>query len=177
MKKYIIPKGFHRPLRLLPAFLRCRPTICDAIKKYAIYESRKRIIFTESCRYSLDNGDQSDWNKLFGFCFGVLGIHRNSLRAVWRYNPETDLIDVAMYYYIDGERNYNICTSVPVNTICNVTLIYEKYDEKAYLSVSGVYSGSVMKNASFPVGKPVFGCGLYFGGNRRAPQKITIYEY
>ena len=177
MKKLFIPKGFHRPLRLLPAFLRCRPVIYGKHGKYGIVEMSKRIMFTESCKYSLDKGDQTDWNKLFGFCFGFFGIHKNSVRAVWRYNPKSDLIEIALYYYKNGKRDYKICSAIPVNSLCYITLIYEDFPKKIYLSVTGVESKSVTVSVKLPIKKHVFGCGLYFGGNRRAPPNITIYEY
>lgn len=170
MKKQLILKGFHRPLSLIPPFLR-RPkkTDCD------IYMN-KRIIFTDSCRYSLDGGDQDDWNKLFGFCFGIFGIHKNSARAVWRYIPETDLIEIALYTYINGERDYRICTSVSINSSCTIDLLYDRHDNSLILHVGEHYYNSITRIVSFP-DKPVFGCGLYFGGNRRAPHNIMIYEY
>lgn len=170
MKRQLILKGFHRPLSLIPPFLR-RPkkTDCD------IYIN-KRIIFTDSCRYSLDGGDQDDWNKLFGFCFGIFGIHKNSARAVWRYVPESDHIEIALYTYINGERDYQICTSVPINSICTIDLSYNRQENSLRLHVGGVYCYLITRIVSFP-DKPVFGCGLYFGGNRHSPHNIMIYEY
>lgn len=170
MRTLFIPKGFHRPLSLIPPFLR-KPEISD---DYISIE--KRVIFPDSCRYGLDNGDQDDWNKLFGFCFGVLGIHRNSARVAWRYVPESDHVELSLYTYINGERDYYICYNVPVNSICKVNLLYDRKEKRMILFVEGKFYSSVRKEVSFP-DKPVFGCGLYFGGNRRAPHNIKIYEY
>lgn len=171
MKTNLILRGFHRPLLLIPPLM--RPLLVNDVD-YIIAE--KRIIFTESCRYALDCGDQEDWNKLFGFCFGIFGIHRNSARAVWRYNTDNGHIEIALYTYVDGERKWHICTSVPIDTICEIRLLYMPDSHQLTLLVFGPYNGSVTKNVSFPI-KRAYSCGLYFGGNRTAPHNIKIYEY
>lgn len=170
MKTLLIPKYGRRPLSLIPPFMR-RPKISD---NYISIE--KRVIFTDSCRYTLDNGDQDDWNKLFGFSFGILGIHKDSARVAWRYVPGSDYIELALYTYINGERDYYFCYNVPINSICKISLVYDKGEKKMILFVEEKFYSSVRKEVSFP-DKPVFGCGLYFGGNRRAPHNIKIYEY
>lgn len=139
----------------------------------------RRFKFLESCCYYLDNGDQYDWNKLYGVTFGLFGIHKNSVRFVWRYDPVTDKIIIAAYWYKDGERNYYTLCSIDFN---------EKYDFK--LSITEEYvnftvlEDNFLKISSFELymgreilSKRKYQCGIYFGGNRRAPHKIVIKEY
>lgn len=52
--------GFHRPIQLIPPCLK----FISWKKEFMI---SKIVVFTDSCRYILDKGDQHDWNKLFGF--------------------------------------------------------------------------------------------------------------
>lgn len=60
MKTNIIKKGFHRPLTLLPAFIRSM-----GWKEFYMDRTFK---FTEKSKYNLNDTDQLDWNKLVGVC-------------------------------------------------------------------------------------------------------------
>ena len=40
--------------------------------------------------------------------------------------------------------------------------------------ISMFLDGNQIDHLKLSSNKPAFGCGLYFGGNRRAPQNITI---
>lgn len=133
------------------------------------------LLFDESCEYLLDCGDQTDWNKLYGWGFG-LNHHENSVRLVWRYNTIEQVVEVAPYLYIDGKRTMptkeqivkvkigeKIKTSIEVlDNIARVVIESDKcypFEFTFDISVSN---------------KPLFGCWFYFGGNRKAPNDITI---
>lgn len=79
-----------------------------------------------------------------------------------------DKIEIAAYYYSDGQRIYTIVKIVDINTPVVLTILRIK--ESIIMSCDG-FIEDVMKIQS---NKLAFGCGLYFGGNRRAPQNITI---
>lgn len=168
MKKQTILRGFHRPLALLPAFM--REKICKIIDGIWIWMA-KDVIFGESCRYNIGLKNQYDWNKLFGWCYGIGGIHRNSLRAVWRYDDVSEMIEVGLYMYVDGIRFYPLRTMkleigkkyhIKLENSCNtVTLRVDGYPAEK-------------KSVTFPTEKKVYACGLYFGGNKRAPHTMTI---
>lgn len=161
MKTLTIHKGFHRPFQIIPACFQ----FFTLKERFSI---RKKVLFTDSCRYNLDNGDQSDWNKLFGFCFGINGIHKNSARLVWRYSPEADKIEIASYYYIDGIRRSRRLTTIKLNQCIDLNIL------KAGRSIFFFADGFLVDDVIIISNKPAFGCGLYFGGNRRAPHNITI---
>lgn len=134
--------------------------------------------FTDSCRYHLNKGDQHDWNKLYGFSFGLFGIHRNSVRFVWRYNPNIDKIEIAAYWYVDGYRNwFNLC-AIDINkpikfkmAFFNDSVIFTVLDDYVAIAKYHLYVESNIFS------KERYCCGIYFGGNRRAPQKIKIIEH
>lgn len=153
--------GFHRPIQLIPPCLK----FISWKKEFMI---SKIVVFTDSCRYILDKGDQHDWNKLFGFFYGIFGIHKNSVRFVWRYDPIMDKIEIAAYYYSDGQRIYTIVKIVDINT--PVVLTISRIKESIMMSCDGIIKDGMKIQSN----KLAFGCGLYFGGNRRAPQNITI---
>lgn len=167
MKKVTIHKGFHRPFTLIPACFRN----VSRVRKNEKQIISKSIIFTDSCRYILDGSDQHDWNKLFGICFGWRGIHKNSARFVWRYNVATDRIDVATYYYIDGNREFEKVASLPLDTEAKFEIERDGNHVSFYIDDEFMDYNDAFKTERCML---TFGCGLYFGGNRRAPQDIII---
>lgn len=167
-KKHIIFKGFRRPF----------PFRIVGLNKIDDYIYQKSFKFTESCRYNLYTEDQMDWNKLYGVSFGIFGIHKNSVRFVWRYNLTKQDIEIGAYWYIDGYRNYYKLCNIEINDTVNFKL--------TFLHDSIVFT---VLDDLIPIGKYIlymdenilrkqkYECGIYFGGNRRAPQKIKIIEY
>lgn len=63
------------------------------------YTISRRVKFNSNCAYDLGNEDQKDWNKVFGICFGVRGIHKNSLRFGWRWNTMKQKIELCTIVY------------------------------------------------------------------------------
>lgn len=166
MKKQTILREFHRPLALLPAFMREKLHDLSDMKWMT-----KDVIFDESCRYSLGLKDQYDWNKLFGWCYGIFGIHRNSIRVAWRYNDESEMIEVGLYMYVDGFRFYPLRTlKLEIGKKYHMTL--ENNCDMVMLKVDGYPVEEIL--VAFPTEKRTYTCGLYFGGNRRAPHTMTI---
>lgn len=161
MKKQIILKGFHRPLQLIPA----------CFKNMAFgnnFELCKTIEFTDSCRYNLGTEDQYDWNKLFGVCRGLFGIHKHSGRFAWRYNTNTGTIEIAAYSYIDGIRYMDFIKTIRLNKAYKFKL----KKEAGYLLF--YIDDQLLAEIWIGYADVFFGAGLYFGGNRRAPQKIIV---
>jgi hypothetical protein len=145
------------------------------------------VIFTDSCRYNLQSDDQGDTNKLFGGgkFFGVFrpkGVkwwrlwdyeHSNSARFGWRYDLETDKIELSAYYYLD-KRRYIVATGkvhigAKYRLMLNITgsgCYFMVYDSTGTLMFSHV--------CVFPRPGLMYLTGLYFGGNQVAPHEITI---
>ena len=167
MGKQTIRKGFHRPFQLIPPCLRFFSIRRD-------FKISRTFVFTKSCRYMLDGGDQMDWNKLFGFCYGVNGIHANSVRFVWRYSPSRNMVEIATYCYKNRKRIYKI-----VDSVCIGKPIYLSISRRVDIEDDIIFFHcdlKVVDRIIMESNKFVFGCGLYFGGNRTAPQDITIYS-
>jgi len=73
--------------------------------------------FSGLSKYLLNNDGSTylGWNKLLGtYQFNVMiprqsfGMHANSHRIVWRFNPKTQGFDVATYSYRAGVRSWEI---------------------------------------------------------------------
>jgi hypothetical protein len=167
-KKHIIYKCLHRPF----------PFKIKGLNRIEDYIFKKTFRFTESCRYNLYTEDQYDWNKLYGVSFGIFGIHKNSARFVWRYDLVTQKIEIGAYWYIDGYRNYYTLCSVEINDTINFkmtflhdSIVFTVLDDLMPISKYVLYMNeNILK-------KNRYECGIYFGGNRRAPQRIEIKEY
>lgn len=139
------------------------------------------FIFTDSCRYLLPAEDQADWNKLFGASWGVFPIgkqfqmHENSSRWAWRYNPKTDLIELAPYYYSGGSRHYPENTGfdfvkVKIGEVVNLGIYPNK---KA--GVCDYYGPGYVYTAKQEIPSEIgFLAPLFFGGNQPAPHKIIV---
>jgi hypothetical protein len=139
------------------------------MKRGLIFSLTKEIEFTDSCRYNLHSDDQHDWNKLFGVCAGIFGIHTNSGRFAWRYS--NGMIEISIYTYINGERDASHVKTVPINKRI-------KFGIRRHFNYLRYYINDRLVGESW-IGADnnmLWGCGLYFGGNRRAPQTIIVEQ-
>lgn len=103
-KTVLIKKGNHMASNQFTGF---RVNVFGSPTYAAIVE------FDESFKYTTDSPDnQKDWNKLLGVSWGFYPLikqfqmHENSSRFGVRYNPETDCIEIAPYYYLNGSKFY-----------------------------------------------------------------------
>lgn len=171
MKK-VIQKNKRRPFPYL------NPIIPVLINKNKDYSITKYFKFTETAIYHFYDDDQHDVNKLFGFSFGWH--HKNSVRFGWRPTKDLTKIEIVGYEYINKLR----VSTIP---ICDVELNkWYKYELKYKGGVFGqieyhVTDGEkqfgtihpiVLRN-KFNLGYRLF---LYFGGNKKAPHDILIYQ-
>lgn len=149
------------------------------------------VKFDETARYPSLGKDDGDINKLIGICLlpwwyvlitpivGILAaaftdaMHKDSLRFGWRYNRETDEIELYSYCYHNSERAVQYLTSVKIGEWFNVNI--DKSYSVASLWVvtsnimSRIYHKALPKNKTLAVlARP------YFGGNKPAPNDITI---
>lgn len=162
MRTYTIKKGTHRgkPFQI------------------GLFVGSTRLIrevqFMWSCRYYLPEEDQADVNKLFGIGY-LWSHHKNSARFGWSYNTLTEVMDLYAYCYDNGERTSVYITSVQIGEKVKCELQAYR-GSKDYLFIvyreDGSYVYRTMKKSHHKwIGFPL---GLYFGGNRRAPETIKI---
>lgn len=144
---------------------------------------RKRVLFTESCRYVLDDpSQQKDWNKLGGFGTGVFPLvkqfmaHEDSFRYGWRYNQSSGLMEISPYYYIDGERFYAETlgikpVSVNVGEMVEFQICKMPFWGSILFAINKKEVFSVKFNKSYALG---WEYPLYFGGTLPAPHDMEI---
>lgn len=169
-----IYKNFHRPLQLIPACF--KPfSLCFMFNK--TYSVHRCVKFTQSCSYNLGDNDQYDWNKLFGVAFGVRGIHRNSIRFGWRWNIAKQKIELCTIEYRNGivTREYMRDCDIPLNEWVYLHIDFEM-DANNKITYKFTCNGKEYSHSDID-GTDLYsfwGCGLYFGGNRRSPHRMTI---
>ena len=166
MKDYIIHKGCHYS-NFFPRIYQAKDVMIQ----------RKKIIFTDSCKYGID--EESCVNKLFGFCFGF-GVHENSARFGWTYNKGLNEIFILRYVYNNGHLDKKKVFTCKIGSehayqISAYRLI-NGVDEKAYEIQFWIDGEEVSSVVLFSKKHFVTTLGPYFGGNNRAPHKITIKE-
>ena len=136
------------------------------------------IIFADNCKYEID--EKSCVNKLYGFCLGLFGVHKNSIRFGWTYNKETDNIDLWKYVYSDGKLTKKVIASCKTGEehsyliegwICKDENNDTVYDIRFRLDGNKIDTAIVKSNKWF-----AWTLGPYFGGNTKAPHKINILE-
>lgn len=163
MRTTTIKKGTHSPFRF--------PKIIPGIYHMYVYN----IVFTESCRYDLQNEDQLDVNKLFGIGY-FPSHHKNSVRFGWRYDLNTKKVEILSYYYKDKKRSFDHMCFVEIDQPYSFVLaINHDYHELSVHGMSPVNDRHYYKT-KVDVEPRSIGYLLrpYFGGNQKAPQDITI---
>lgn len=155
---YTIPKGRHRALPPRLGIL------------YNPHIMRRKVTFTDSCRYELPSIEQKDTNKLFGWGYLNGGHHKDSARFGWWYNPLTGLVHLAAYCYVKGERKTKPITTMRIDE--TAVLEIAKYDLNYVFRVNGIEL--VRVNTRMHKKKWAYPLGLYFGGNLVSPHNMKV---
>lgn len=130
-----------------------------------------RIYFDQSAIHqTLIPENQWDWSKLIGFSDCSSFHQLNSIRLVWRWNPQTQLIELGEYIYRSGQVSYTKIHEVQIDEIFHV-MIYVS-SNTYHIRINGVDHSSPR-----PCGNSNNRYWLlpYFGGNEPAPQDIDIH--
>lgn len=135
------------------------------------------ITFTDSCRYEIE--EKSCVNKLFGFSFGIFGVHKNSVRFGWTYNNELNNIFIWKYVYIDGKLKKEKISSCEIGEThaYDIDAFSYKSDKKGYTTYGVCFKIDGKKIAETKIDSNkwfAITLGPYFGGKTRAPHKIVI---
>ena len=162
MRAVILP-GFHFSVGILPRLF-------TKVQK----KLRMGVVFHDNCKYNLNSEDQKDVNKLFGI--GYLPWHHiNSVRFGWVYHPPTGRMEIWAYWYSKGRREMTYMTDVDLNEEYIYTIELNKDNSKHRLTIER--NGRVLAARMITDVKTSSLCYMlhpYFGGNRRAPHKMTI---
>jgi len=157
---------FHSPIGLPHLVIRGNKSIMS-----------RTYMFTGSCLYDLKDEDQGDVNKLFGYSLGLH--HNNSLRFGWRANLKNATIEIVAYEYHNKVRSVTPICEVKLNEWYTYDIHYNGYGQVIYTVYEN--NGFQVKSITNPLQLQHkfnigYTLGLYFGGNEKAPQDITLYK-
>ncbi len=125
--------------------------------------------FNQSAVYvTQDPNNQADINKLAGFSDCSSFHQQNSARFGWRWF--NDELQILAYTYIQGQRQSQLINSVPLN---QPSVYRVERMEGSYQFTLNENMITMLRGCAAPEG---FSYRLYpyFGGDERAPQRITI---
>jgi len=101
-------------------------------------------------------------------------MHKDSLRFGWRYNRKTDEVELYSYCYHNSERVSEYLLSVKINEWFQVHIdkshgVASLWVVRTNGIISRMYHRAIPSNKTLSVlARP------YFGGNKPAPNDITI---
>jgi hypothetical protein len=134
----------------------------------------KLVTFDESCRYKINGEDMFDINKLFGIGY-FFSHHTDSARFGWRYNPDSDEIELFAYCYVDKERIYWLMCELQFNRTYLMSI--KIYKDKYFFFVIDANKGTVISTETITKKhqkKWSYNLGLYFGGNKSSPHRMSV---
>jgi len=132
-------------------------------------------VFQENCNYDLGDVDQKDWNKLTGLYFNLFNTRAETVMVGWRYNIPNDEIELAAYYHVNSGRDFTKpLLKVKRGEEVSVSIEVD-YKNKAYTVRLKSKNGQAQNRKKFFHNRTRCGqINFYFGGNRTAPQDISI---
>ncbi|TDH19730.1 hypothetical protein EXU57_22785 [Segetibacter sp. 3557_3] len=142
----------------------CTPNL---LKFVTLSEMRFSAVFDVSAVYNLDNFNQYDINKLYGFSEGF-DHHRNSARIGWRWSDGQ--LRLFAYAYNNGIVASREITTVAIGAenICSIKLAGNTY----VFTVNGI--SVVLERAASSSTASGYQLYPYFGGDEVAPHNISI---
>lgn len=163
----------HRPIQIPACFNPCGFIITD--KEYSV---KRKVQFLANCAYIINKDKQDDWNKLFGVCFGIKGIHQNSIRFGWRWSIAKQMIELCTIEYRNdiATREYMRDCDMALGGTAEFEIKYKMCADgiiryEFYFNGTKCCESFVDKVGALCY----FGCGLYFGGKSTAPHKISVW--
>jgi len=129
------------------------------------------VRFDESARYNINEKNQKDINKLFGFADCNSLHHENSARFGWNYNTDTDEVDIFVYVYQNTQRIYEKIGSMNIGQSMNMSISLEGDEYRFWFDNESktIKRGTTCEKGVYYLLYP------YFGGDEVAPQDIRVY--
>jgi hypothetical protein len=142
------------------------------------------VVFDASCRYNITRRRSKGLQQGGGVSLRMLSNNRDAVMWAWRYNPKIDRIDLTLYVNRGGK--------IEIGGDPGLVLMFLPIAEKARLVLT--YSGggnwsltvfhldqddkvldreTAYNNIKTPA--VMWRLGLWFGGNRPAPQKMQVW--
>jgi hypothetical protein len=154
-----------------------RPVIFNQTR-YKVGRLKWQFAFGEGCDYVLPGEDQKDWNKAFGLSFDFLDRNLDAAMMGWRWNPDTQKIQVGGYFHDNGMRAFSL-QPVAVYDLCEIgecELVVD-YEAQEYRLLIW-HAGETDTVQHYFTHRKLFSWEInaWFGGNNEAPNDMTIFK-
>jgi hypothetical protein len=133
--------------------------------------------FTEDNKYSFDDADQFDWNKILGFKGEFFQPMFETVMVGWRYNKAENCFEIIPYFHLGGaEHHFDETKIVKLKTnekgFCVINIVRENVTCTIYTN----------NNAQLQTDERVFSkkynrfwrVGAWFGGQKCSPRKMVL---
>lgn len=138
---------------------------------------KETYYFTEDSKYILSEEDQLDWNKLTGIASLPFNPQKRSVMCGWRYNPTTELFEVAPYYHGDDGKPHHLGPefwfAVPPLQQFTVEIVPLPITKKFRFAIT---SSDTTRQELLPVRPSLISrrIAAWFGGTSPAPSKVSF---
>lgn len=138
-----------------------------------------RVRFAANCDYDLKDNDQKDWNKLCGLFYNLFNTRDNTVMVGWRWNKDRARMELCAYYHVDGSRDFTkplLDVALEEDLQVEIQIDYTKKEYTVVLLRSS--DGQRVENTmAFTHNRGTcWEINTYFGGNRVAPQDVTVFK-
>lgn len=134
------------------------------------------VVTFSKCDYIIEDEDKYDINKLFGISYGYH--HTNSDRIGWRYNEETNKIELFQYSYENKKRFARYIDEIEMNKKYYISLEVHKNKKRNIRELTITIDGKeyifFLKYNENRFSKISYTLTPYFGGNKKAPKDMFI---
>ena len=166
MKEYRVRDGKHD----------FRPVDGTGIIGWWKREFNFKVVFTDSCRYILEQGDQKSWNKGGGISFCIASKKKKSVMWAWRYNPALGVIELSPYYHHKGEVHYaETLRQQPIQVEIGEVVYVRIFKRRSEWIVDIEAGAKGWIEPTGLTGWPLVTIGLWFGGKMPAPQNMNLF--
>lgn len=146
---------------------------------FGITKLKFKIKFSKECIYPINDADDYDINKGYGFSHGLH--HHDSIRLGWASSAsQVGRINLYKYIYNNGKRipDYTPITTVDTEKWYEVTIEIDELFKTVIFSIIDAETGFSICTSFTGYECPKFKWGYllksYFGGNHTAKQTMTI---
>lgn len=160
---YKIKKGWHYCCNFFPKIrILCEPKTLSA----------RSYCFLSDMSYDIE--EKAGVNKLFGWCYGFLGVHKQSERFGWVSSEGK--ITLYSYIYDNGKLQKEAIYETELPCALDLSLLTYYYKKDRQRLIAFIVNNQVVKTikTNYPKSRFIIELGPYFGGNLPAPKDFEI---
>jgi hypothetical protein len=136
-----------------------------------------KFYFTEENKYSFDDADQYDWNKLLGFKGEFFQPMFDTVMVGWRYNKIEECFEVIPYFHLgSAEHHFDDRKIVKLKINETASCVINIIGQSVTCTISTKDNAQVVSDDRWFSKKynRFWRVGAWFGGQKCSPTKMTL---